>query len=189
MFHPCHCLYDRVYGHIRALASRTRWFATGIAVLLFLIVPSGCNQHQTVTEPTEQIMLAQAAPGTSPASQLRDLHAYLASFGGVLRTQLALTISCPANATFECITEVAPAFTSWAAFVAAGGTGSSACGLDTNTFTVNEVVSGTCPTTITRTYQIDDSCAVTFTCMQTITVDDTTDPVITACPVARSLQG
>ncbi|MDX1409097.1 MAG: hypothetical protein R3330_13205, partial [Saprospiraceae bacterium] len=161
----------------------------GIVVLVCALMPMACNQDEPAVHEDSSFAWARSDSDQDPLEQARILRDYLASFGGVLRTELALTLNCPPDVSVECLADVLPAYTIWSDFLNAGGTGSSACGLDTTTFAVNEVVSGSCPTTITRTYQIDDSCAVTFTCMQTITVDDVTDPVITACPIARNLEG
>ncbi len=45
-----------------------------------------------------------------------------------------------------------------------------------------DVASGECPMTITRTWTLTDACGNTQTCDQTITVNDTEDPFIEVCP-------
>ena len=45
----------------------------------------------------------------------------------------------------------------------------------------------TCPETITRTYTLGDPCSNTELCIQTITVHDTTNPVITQCASGKTL--
>ncbi|MDX1408932.1 MAG: hypothetical protein R3330_12380, partial [Saprospiraceae bacterium] len=52
-----------------------------------------------------------------------------------------------------------------------------------------DVAGGTCPLVVTRTWTITDLCGNTSTCDQTINVNDSTDPVITSCPVTRSIEG
>ncbi|MBI4719715.1 MAG: hypothetical protein HY770_00460, partial [Chitinivibrionia bacterium] len=53
----------------------------------------------------------------------------------------------------------------------------------------NEVDDGqTCPKTITRTWTATDDCDNTASCSQTIIIDDTTDPVLSGCPVDVTVQ-
>ena len=54
---------------------------------------------------------------------------------------------------------------------------------------VGDVVVGSCPKTITRTYRGTDPCGNTQTCTQIITVDDTTPPVITCPPDVSATAG
>jgi len=90
-------------------------------------------------------------------------------------------ITCPADLNEECIGDVPPAFTTFTDFVNGGGSGSDNCGLDASTFSVTETDNGTCPRTITRTYEIADSCGNIGQCVQTIIVIDVTAPMMT-CP-------
>lgn len=64
---------------------------------------------------------------------------------------------------------------------------SDACGITSVTYI--DVANGTCPTTVTRTWTISDACGNSSTCIQTITVDDTVLPTVTACAVARNVNG
>ncbi|WP_235295608.1 SprB repeat-containing protein, partial [Portibacter lacus] len=50
-----------------------------------------------------------------------------------------------------------------------------------------DVVSGTCPYTVTRTFRVLDPCLNETICVQTITIDDTTAPVVT-CPSDVTLE-
>src|SRR4029079_16182183 len=90
-------------------------------------------------------------------------------------------ISCPADLTFECSGDITLPFSSYATFIVGGGNASDNCGIDTSSFAITETDNGTCPRIITRTYSIADSCGNISQCVQTITVDDITNPVIT-CP-------
>ncbi|HLF64961.1 MAG TPA: hypothetical protein VI603_14450, partial [Saprospiraceae bacterium] len=90
-------------------------------------------------------------------------------------------ISCPPDNTFACNGDVLPAFTTYPDFITGGGSASDNCGLDESTFAVTETDNGTCPRTITRTYEIADSCDNVSQCVQTITVGDLIPPVIN-CP-------
>ena len=90
-------------------------------------------------------------------------------------------ITCPGDLNEECIGDVPPAFTTFTDFVNGGGSATDNCGLDVSTFSVTEADNGTCPRTITRTYEIADSCGNTGQCVQMIIVSDITSPVMT-CP-------
>ena len=86
---------------------------------------------------------------------------------------IAPAITCPANVTVACITDVpAPDITLVIA--------SDNCGTPVVTW-ISDVWAGNCPRIITRTYQAADSCGNTTTCTQTITVNDSIAPTIT-CP-------
>ena len=84
------------------------------------------------------------------------------------------SISCPANVTVQCDADVPAANT-------ASVTASDNCGTATKTFE-GDSPSGSCPKVITRTYKATDGCGNTATCTQTITVNDTTPPVLGTCP-------
>jgi hypothetical protein len=86
------------------------------------------------------------------------------------------TIACPGPVTVQCFAQVPlPDITSV--------TASDNCGPVTVTFVGDSASAGTtsCNNVITRTYKATDSCGNFSTCTQTITVHDTTPPVIT-CP-------
>jgi len=85
-------------------------------------------------------------------------------------------ITCPADLNEECIGDVPPAFTTFTDFINGGGSATDNCGLVISTFGYTETDNGTCPRTITRTYEIADSCGNTGQCVQTITVTDITPP-------------
>src|SRR4029453_8208862 len=95
--------------------------------------------------------------------------------------QVDPVIICPGDQTLECSGDVTPTFNTYAEFIAGGGSASDNCGLDESTFTATETDNGTCPRTITRTYSIADSCNNIGQCVQTITIDDKANPLIT-CP-------
>ncbi|MEZ4874702.1 MAG: HYR domain-containing protein [Flavobacteriaceae bacterium] len=95
-----------------------------------------------------------------------------------------VAVTCPPTMNIEgCGIGDAPLYTSIAAFQAAGGTVTGA----TSISMINEVTSGTCPVTVTRTYEVSDDCGFTATCDHTVTVDDTTLPVIT-CPADATVE-
>ena len=97
-------------------------------------------------------------------------------------------MECPSHMLFECYGEVPPPYSDYEEYVDASGSAYSACGLDTSTFAfVGQLTNGQCPTTITRTYSIQDSCGNIGACTQTITVNDTTPPAI-ACPADVTFQ-
>ena len=101
---------------------------------------------------------------------------------------LAPSIICPTNISVQCLSNVPPAATTIAQFIALGGTVSDNC--DTNlTLSVSNspLTGGTCGGTIVRTYTATDHCTNSASCTQTITVKDTLPPSIT-CPAPISVQ-
>ncbi len=101
---------------------------------------------------------------------------------------IAPSLTCPAPSSYQCFGEVPAAYTTYAAFVAGGGSSSDNCGILESTFRLtNQELSGNCPYTLTRTYSIEDSCENEATCVQVITIDDTTAPTI-VCPPNSSVQ-
>ena len=88
-------------------------------------------------------------------------------------------IDVPANGNFEfssAIRIVPPS--EYVEFTNVGGSFSDNCGVETLYY--QDVQSGACPITITRTFTVLDSCGNSASCNQTITLDDTTVPTITA---------
>ncbi len=81
------------------------------------------------------------------------------------------TINCPPNATVQCGGDISPSGTGMA-------TASDACGSVMISFSDSEVTG--CGV-ITRTWKAKDDCQNMATCVQTITLVDTTPPTIT-CP-------
>ena len=99
------------------------------------------------------------------------------------------TITCPGAVSVQCDSNIPPAATDLASFVAQGGSASPSspsCGPVTVTF-LGDVPSGSCPKTITRTYRATDGSDNQATCTQIITVHDTTAPSI-ACPQPVTVQ-
>ncbi len=100
----------------------------------------------------------------------------------IVRDVIVPELTCPPDLSFACIADVPPAYTDLSSFVAAGGSAFDHCDLDPTSFQLlTERSSGECPTVIRRTYQIADQCGNLATCQQTITVNDTTAPVIFTC--------
>ncbi|MBD3297567.1 MAG: HYR domain-containing protein, partial [candidate division Zixibacteria bacterium] len=85
------------------------------------------------------------------------------------------SITCPADVTVECLADVpAPDINTVST--------SDNCGGTVTVVHVDDVSDGqSCPETITRTYRATDESGNSAECTQTITVDDTTPPVI-SCP-------
>lgn len=92
---------------------------------------------------------------------------------------LAPTITCPVNVTLECTDSTLPNSTAPGMATATDNCG----GTPLVSFTDVTVASIVCPQeyTINRTWLATDACGNTNTCIQIITVDDSTPPVIT-CP-------
>ncbi|RFC53657.1 HYR-like domain-containing protein [Brumimicrobium aurantiacum] len=94
------------------------------------------------------------------------------------------SISCPGDLTANCdISEQAP-YADFNAFIAAGGSALIPSGgiIDSTSFQLlSEVSDGnSCPETVTRTYQISDTCGVAVTCTQDIVINDLILPTGTA---------
>ncbi len=88
-------------------------------------------------------------------------------------------ISCPTNVMVECGQSTDPASTGMAAATDNCDT--------TPTVTFTDAISGNCPQTITRTWTATDYSGNSNSCIQIITVTDTTPPAI-SCPPDKQLQ-
>jgi hypothetical protein len=89
------------------------------------------------------------------------------------------TISCPSNVTVECGQPTDPSSTGVA-------TASDTCD-SSPVLTFTDAVSGNCPQIIARTWTATDYSGNSNACVQIITIQDTTPPVIT-CPPDKQLQ-
>jgi len=93
-------------------------------------------------------------------------------------------ITCPANLTASCDISEQAAYADFNEFIAAGGSATIPVGgvIDSTSFMLlSEVSDGiACPETITRTYQIADTCGVTLTCTQNIVISEIILPTGTA---------
>jgi len=88
----------------------------------------------------------------------------------------APVISCPADITIECDQSTDPANT---------GTATAVDNCDTSpSVTYSDATAGN---TITRTWTATDACGNSSNCLQTITIDDTTPPVVT-CPANVTIE-
>ncbi|MBN1820177.1 MAG: gliding motility-associated C-terminal domain-containing protein, partial [Prolixibacteraceae bacterium] len=92
-------------------------------------------------------------------------------------------ITCPESITVECMDDIPQAYSSVNEFISAGGIIADNFAYDENSFRMNnETDDGNhCPKIVTRTYQIADLCNNISECIQYITVDDITDPIL-VCP-------
>ncbi len=98
--------------------------------------------------------------------------------------QVPPTITCPIDVSVSCL-NLAPLDES------ASIPTSDNCGGTVTVSLLSDVPTGQiCPNivTILRTYQALDACGITATCVQTITVNDQTLPVITCPPVTSPIQ-
>jgi hypothetical protein len=101
----------------------------------------------------------------------------------VITDNTSPVLTCPANVTIECTANTLPANTG-------NATASDNC--DAAPFvSYNDITtaSETCPQeyTIERTWTVADDCGNTSSCVQTITVDDSTSPVLT-CPANLTIE-
>lgn len=92
------------------------------------------------------------------------------------------TIACPGDVTVQCGTSTDPAATGSA-------TASDDCDPAPAVTSTDTETPGTCPQakTIARTWTATDRCGNTATCVQTISVEDTTAPTITQCPINKTV--
>ena len=84
-------------------------------------------------------------------------------------------ITCPPGITIECGSSTLPANTGTA-------TATDNCGGDPTIEFADGTITGICPMSFIRTWTATDSCGNSTSCTQTITLEDTTPPVIT-CPL------
>ncbi|MBK9338334.1 MAG: hypothetical protein IPM98_18045 [Lewinellaceae bacterium] len=89
--------------------------------------------------------------------------------------KLKPAVSCPSNSTVSCTNQVP-------AVDVSSVTTSDNCGGTVTVTHIGDVPNGTCPTTISRTYQAEDACGNTERCTQTITVEDKLKPIIVCRP-------
>src|SRR6185369_13643598 len=97
------------------------------------------------------------------------------------------TVTCPQNISVQCLSNVPPAATNLAQFLALGGTATDTCGGTLSLSVSNAVNDGPCGGSIQRTYTVTDACTNSASCTQIITVQDTLAPSIT-CPQNISVQ-
>ena len=134
-------------------------------------------------------LLSETSDGSCPETVTRTYQ--IADLCGNLNTCVQLividddevpTLTCPGDLTAVCDISEQPAYSDYAAFTAAGGTATDNCGIDESSFTLlSETSDGSCPETVTRTYQIADLCGNLNTCVQLIVIDDDEVPTLT-CP-------
>lgn len=88
---------------------------------------------------------------------------------------------CPSAIEVDCgIDEVTP-YVDLSAFEAAGGYAADDCGISSFAFVSDVSDNGSCPEVFSRTYRVRDACDNESTCVQLITVNDETGPVL-SCP-------
>jgi len=91
------------------------------------------------------------------------------------------TVTCPGAVVVECTTDIPAPNTTLV-------TAADNCDPSPVIAFVGDVSDGqTCPETITRTYKATDACGNIEFCTQTITIDDTTPPVVT-CPATVTVE-
>ena len=89
-------------------------------------------------------------------------------------------MSCPDTIRIEPNITIPAPYKTAAEFIVAGGTLMDMCSLDSNSFRLTSEISDgkLCPETVTRTYEVSDSCGNKTSCSQVIIIDDITAPVI-----------
>ncbi len=149
------------------------------------IIPTGVPAFLTFTDNGDGTATLVGTPGCADADQAYPM-SFVANDGELDSEPCAFTltvedtepplITCPADITVECDASTDPANTGSA-------TADDNCDETVDITYSDETAAGDCPqaTVITRTWTATDDAGNTATCDQTITVDDTTPPVIT-CP-------
>ncbi len=126
-----------------------------------VIVTGICPQEKTITRTWKA---TDACGNFSTCNQVITIH-----------DSTPPSMTCPSNVTIECTANTLPANT---------GTSTATDNCSTLAVTFTDVtVAGGCPQEriITRTWKATDACSNFSTCMQTITVDDSTPPSV-SCP-------
>ncbi|MEY3368615.1 MAG: hypothetical protein RI973_1770, partial [Bacteroidota bacterium] len=92
-------------------------------------------------------------------------------------------LNCPPTITATCQVSELPAYATFTAFQAAGGSLTYSCAANLGSFGLLSQTSNnaSCPETVTRVYKIENLCGTVTTCNQTVTVDDNTPPTL-SCP-------
>jgi hypothetical protein len=139
------------------------------------------------TAPVTVVHVGDVAVGTCPTIITRTYQGTDGCNNGATCTQVITvadttppSLTCPPAVTVECDADVPPPDT-------ASVTATDNCGGVVPVVHVGDVVGGSCPKIITRTYQGADACNNAGTCTQIITVDDTTPPSLT-CPPAVTVE-
>src|SRR5262249_44105687 len=97
-------------------------------------------------------------------------------------------VNCPTNISVQCLSNVPPAATTIAQFLALGGTITENCASNLTLTVSNSPISGgDRKSVVQRTNTVTDECTNSGSCTQTITVKDTQPPTVT-CPTNISVQ-
>lgn len=87
-------------------------------------------------------------------------------------------LRCPSDVTVQCT--VPAAAVTFAQYTGQGGLAVDNCAINTSSITsIDSPAVGTCPRTVVRTYFISDQSGNSSSCQQSITLNDTTPPMIT----------
>lgn len=92
----------------------------------------------------------------------------------------SVTISCPSDLTVDCGADTSP--------TATGNATSGGCSAGAVSFVDSSTPGGNCAETLTRTWTADDGAGGTASCVQTITLVDTTPPTLTGVPVDETVE-
>ncbi|WP_163325758.1 GEVED domain-containing protein [Draconibacterium mangrovi] len=98
----------------------------------------------------------------------------------IIEDKEAPVLQLPNDTVLSCADELPEAFLSFEAFEQAGGTASDNGILMKHSFSLlSESTDGSCPKTVSRTYEIQDTCGNTTYATQLFMINDTLPPVIT----------
>ena len=148
-----------------------------------LVVPPGTNVAELINmcmlNPTESITNIATETVRFIFDGVPDTNVLMESDSAVVIVDTVAPVFtfCPGDVTLDCNDSTEPA---------TPATAEDEC-FDT-TVTYSDAPSvGTCPITFDRTWTATDECGNATNCVQTITIDDTTDPTIT-CPADTTVE-
>ena len=133
------------------------------------VAPGTCPQESTIS----RTWIATDACGNS-STCLQTI---------IIEDTTPPSVDCPGDITLECTDNTNPDAIGFAS-------ATDNCDPDPVVTYNDSVAPGTCPqeATISRTWTATDACGNTNTCLQIITVDDSTPPTITDCPADVTIE-
>ena len=133
------------------------------------VAPGTCPQESTIS----RTWIATDACGNS-STCLQTI---------IIEDTTPPSVDCPGDITLECTDNTNPDAIGFAS-------ATDNCDPDPVVTYNDSVAPGTCPqeATISRTWTATDACGNTNTCLQIITVDDSTPPTITDCPANVTIE-
>jgi hypothetical protein len=126
--------------------------------------------------------------GTFPVGVSTEVYSYTDAEGNSTTCSFTVTVTdaepptmnCPADVTVQCSADEEPTAYTFGGFLGAGGLALDNCAIDiTSLQNLGDTQFGNI---VSRAYSISDVNGLPALCIQTITINDTTDPVVQTCP-------